>query len=202
MSTPTLAAATAPGDNPQVSVAADTLISEIERYLAARVRTTAHPLVTKSTDELVAEALAELAALPVPPAEAAPVLRPPAKVLRRLPDWALSLPLVRAWHGGGRAITAAENLELAALVIERFGWTQDTQRGTDGGRCILGAQWALHRLGYGDVHTLRLASGYLQNTLGTQAGSYEAWNDHPARTREQVLALVRAAAAAARRDGR
>ncbi|MFJ5547021.1 hypothetical protein [Streptomyces sp. NPDC093225] len=194
---------TAPASRPldlELAPAAEVLVAEIERYLSARTRTTAHPLVTKTTQELVAEALAELPAGPCP--HAAPQLRPPAPILRRLPNWALSLPLLRAWHGGGRAITAAENLELVALVIATFGWAQDTQRGRDGGRCILGAQWALHRLGYGDVHTLRAASGYLQNTLGTEAGSYEAWNDHPARTREQVLALVRAAAATARRDGR
>ncbi|MDX3536188.1 hypothetical protein PV721_17770 [Streptomyces sp. MB09-01] len=198
MSTRTLPSATPHLDD--LDVTADVLVGEIERYLAARVRT-AHPLVTKTTAELVAEALGELAASPAPVAAPAPQLRPPAALLRHLPDWCLSLPVVRAWHGGGRYLTAAESLELTALVIEAFGWARGSQRDHQGGRCIFGAQYALHRLGYGDVHTMRLASGYLQNTLGAEAGSYQVWNSHPDRTREQVLALVRAAAANARRDG-
>ncbi|MFD3700234.1 hypothetical protein ACFWUZ_29610 [Streptomyces sp. NPDC058646] len=198
MSTRTLPSATPHLDD--LDVTADVLVGEIERYLAARVRT-AHPLVTKTTAELVAEALGELAASPAPVAAPAPQVRPPAAILRHLPDWCLSLPVVRAWHGGGRYISAAESLELTALVIEAFGWARGSQRDQQGGRCIFGAQYALHRLGYGDVHTMRLASGYLQNTLGAEAGSYQVWNSHPDRTREQVLALVRAAAANARRDG-
>ncbi|MCX4720010.1 hypothetical protein OG818_30265 [Streptomyces virginiae] len=197
----TMPAPASPAPANSLSFVADVLVDEIERYLAARVRT-AHPLVTKTTAALVAEALGELAGPGVPVTQAAPQLRPPAAILRRLPDWCLYLPMLRTWHGGGRYITTAENLELVALVIETFGWARDTQRGPEGSRCILGAQYALHRLGYGDTHTLRAASGYIQNTLGTQAGSYEVWNGHPDRTREQVLALVRAAAASARQDGR
>ncbi|NWF27993.1 hypothetical protein HW130_17260 [Streptomyces sp. PKU-EA00015] len=184
-----------------LSIDADALVVEIERYLAARVRTTAHPLVTKTTNELVAEALAQLDTAPPPQGEQAPRLRPPARILRRLPDWALSLPLMRAWHGGGRIIPAAENLELVALLIERHGWSQGTQRDEKGRRCIIGAQYALHRLGYGDVHTLREASAHLQDALGPEAGSYVVWNDQPARTRDQVLQFVRTAAANARKAG-
>ncbi|MFF4265811.1 hypothetical protein [Streptomyces virginiae] len=195
---------TVPSATPQLdhlAFAVDVLVGEIERYLAARVRT-AHPLVTKSTAELVAESLGELTASPAPVAAPSTQLRPPAAILRHLPDWCLSLPVVRAWHGGGRYITAAESLELTALVIEAFGWARGSKRDQQGGRCIFGAQYALHRLGYGDVHTMRLASGYLQNALGAAAGSYQVWNSHPDRTREQVLALVRGAAANARRDCR
>jgi hypothetical protein len=184
-----------------ITVDADRLVAEIEQYLAASTRTTAHPLVTKTTSELVAEALAGLGSAPAP-AATAPQLMPPSAFLRRLPEWVLSLPLLRAWHGGGRPITAAEHLELTALVIERFGWTRGTERGTDGQRCLIGAQYALTRLGYGDVATLRTASEFLQDTLGHASGSYVVWNDHPARTRDQVLTLVRTAAATARKAGR
>lgn len=183
-----------------VPVDVDGLVVEIERYLAARARATAHPLVTKTTDELVAEALCQLDTAPAP-AEA-PRLTAPSALLRRFPDWALSLPLMRAWHGGGRFITAAEHLELTALVIERFGWSHKAERGDKGERCIIGAQFALFRLGYGDHQTMRLASTYLQQTLGVTAGSYVVWNSHPDQTRDQVLKLVRAAATAAREDGR
>ncbi|MFD5234879.1 hypothetical protein ACFWJ5_41660, partial [Streptomyces qaidamensis] len=53
--------ATAP-EAPALELSADLLVAEIEHYLAARVRTTAHPLVTKTTAELIAEALGTPAA--------------------------------------------------------------------------------------------------------------------------------------------
>lgn len=199
MTTATADRATRPSG---IAVDADRLVAEIEQYLAASTRATAHPLVTKTTNELVAEALAGLDTPPPAPAAAAPQLTPPSALLRRLPNWVLSLPVLRAWHGGGRPITAAEHLELTALVIERFGWTRGTERGSDGQRCLIGAQYALTRLGYGDVATLRTASEFLQDTLGYASGSYVVWNDHPDRTRDQVLTLVRTAAATARKAGR
>ncbi|RAJ41898.1 hypothetical protein K388_07506, partial [Streptomyces sp. KhCrAH-43] len=118
------------------------LVREIEQYLAARTRTTAHPLVTKTTQQLVAEALAD-----APVAAAVPL---PGRVLRMLPDWVLSIPAVRHRHGGARAVTVTEHLELTALVIERYGWAQNAHRTTGGRRCILGAQAVLYRLGWGD----------------------------------------------------
>ncbi|MEV5787587.1 hypothetical protein AB0L42_42550, partial [Streptomyces sp. NPDC052287] len=72
-------------------LSAETLISDIERYLAARVRTTAHPLVTKTTAELIAEALGTTAA---PAAAPAPALAEPSRLLRVLPDWVLSVPVL------------------------------------------------------------------------------------------------------------
>jgi hypothetical protein len=192
---------TAPARAPRAAEPAidvDGLVVEIERYLAARTRTTAHPLVTKTTQELIDEALRGLA--PAPAATGAPVLAPPPAWLRRLPDWALSIPLVRNRFGAGtRQITAAEHLELTALVIERWGWTQDADRDEDGGRCIRGAQYVLLRLGYGDADTLHRADAHLHQVLApTGGGSYVAWNDTPGRTKKQVLALLRTAAAGAR----
>lgn len=205
MSTRTLPGTRRPGDNPGLSPAdavnVDGLVVEIERYLAARTRTTAHPLVTKTTNELVSEALATLDAAPVPAptTSAAPRLAPPSALLRRLPDWVLSLPVLRSWHGGGRHITAAEHLELTALTIERFGWVQGRECDDQGRRCILGAQLALMRLGYGDLDTLHRATTYLCREAG---GSYEIWNDQEGRTRTEVLDLIRRAAATAREDAR
>ncbi|MFI1294342.1 hypothetical protein ACH4VM_39240 [Streptomyces sp. NPDC020792] len=188
--------ATAP-EAPTLELSADLLVAEIEHYLAARVRTTAHPLVTKTTAELIAEALGTPAAAPAP----APAFTEPPRLLRLLPDWVLSVPLVRQLHGGyGRTVTPAEHLELTALVIERYGWTQGTHRSRSGRRCILGAQAVLYRLGYGDDRTVAAAADHLQDALAARGihQPYHQWNDDPNRSRDQVLALVREAASAAR----
>ncbi|MEU1863261.1 DUF6197 family protein [Streptomyces gardneri] len=171
------------------------LVREIEQYLTARVRTTAHPLVTKTTAELVIEALGN-----APAPTAAPSLTAPARALRILPDWALNFPLLRQLHGGGRQISVAEHLELTALVIERYGWNRSSLRSASGRRCILGAQAVLFRLGYGDETTARTAGARLQLVLAARgiAEPYYRWNDAPHRTRTEVLALVRSAAANAR----
>lgn len=173
------------------------LVREIEQYLLARVRTTAHPLVTKTTAELVAEALGT-----APAAGAPPVLTAPARALRLLPDWVLAFPLLRQLHGGGRHIEVAEHLELTALVIERYGWAQGAVRSTSGRRCILGAQAVLFRLGYGDESTARAAGGRLQAVLARRGIThpFHHWNDASGRTQTEVLALVREAAAAARQE--
>lgn len=86
MTTATAARATRISD---IAVDADRLVAEIEQYLAASTRATAHPLVTKTTSELVAEALAGLDT-PQAPAAKAPQLTPPSALLRRLPEWVLS----------------------------------------------------------------------------------------------------------------
>ncbi|MFH8575727.1 DUF6197 family protein [Streptomyces zaomyceticus] len=173
------------------------LVREIEQYLTARVRTTAHPLVTKTTAELIDEALGTA---PAPPA--APVLTAPARALRILPDWVLNFPLLRQLHGGGRHISVAEHLELTALVIERYGWHRGALRSTSGRRCILGAQAVLFRLGYGDEHTALAAGHRLQAVLAARGISepYHRWNDAQGRTREEALVLVRTAAAHARQE--
>ncbi|MFE5619072.1 hypothetical protein [Streptomyces sp. NPDC056524] len=173
------------------------LVRDIELYLVARVRTTAHPLVTKTTAELVAEAVCTGAA-----AVAAPVLTAPPRALRLLPDWALAFPLLRQLHGAGRHIEVAQHLELTALVIERYGWAQGAARSTWGRRCILGAQAVLFRLGYGDESTACAAGTRLQNVLNSHGVTqpFHQWNDASGRTQTEVLALVREAAAAARRE--
>ncbi|WP_424921094.1 DUF6197 family protein [Streptomyces sp. wa13] len=174
-----------------VDVDAAQLVRDIEQYLAARTRTTAHPLVTKTTAELIAEALGTA---PAQTAAAAPEL--PGRALRLLPDWVLRFPLVRHRHGGARHVTVAEHLELTALVIERYGWAQNTHRTRSGRRCILGAQAVLFRLGIGDETTVAAAANQLQNVLRSRGctASYATWNDTPGRTEADVLALIRTAA--------
>ncbi|MFJ3366448.1 DUF6197 family protein [Streptomyces anthocyanicus] len=189
-----MSVATAPAA-PSLELSADLLVAEIEHYLAARTRTTAHPLVTKTTAELIAEALGTA------PAATAPAFTEPPRLLRLLPDWVLSVPLVRQLHGGyGRTVSPAEHLELTALVIERYGWTQRQHRSRSGRRCILGAQAVLYRLGYGDDATVAAAAGHLQAVLAARGirQPYHQWNDAPGRSRDEVLALVREAAARTR----
>ncbi|WP_328894004.1 DUF6197 family protein [Streptomyces sp. NBC_00236] len=175
---------------PLADVDAARLVRDIEQYLAARTPTTAHPLVTKTTQELVAEALGTAA-----PATA-PALELPGRVLRVLPDWVLRFPPVRRRHTAARAVTVAEHLELTALVIERYGWAQSTHRTRSGRRCILGAQAVLYRLGIGDETTVARAGQRMQAVLRARGCTlpYHRWNDMPDRTEADVLALIRTAA--------
>ncbi|MFI1867385.1 DUF6197 family protein [Streptomyces jumonjinensis] len=194
---------TATASSRTAETVATALVGEIERYLAAQPRpaATAHPLVTRTTDQLVAEALAHTP--PSATAAGAPALAVPARALRVLPDWALSVPLVRQLHGGyGRRLTPATHLTLTALVIERYGWSHGKLRTRSGRRCILGAQAVLYRLGYGDEQTVHQAAGHLQAVLAQRGihQHYATWNDAPGRTQIEVLALVRAAATRAETD--
>lgn len=178
------------------------LTDEIERYLAAR-RRTAHPLVTETTEELIRQALAELGTRPASdPAPTGPHL--PGGLWRILPDRLLSL------HPGRRGvavqrmrISTAEHLELTALLLERWGWskTPGHWRTPGGRRCILGAQAALFHLGYGTEDTAAAAGAHLNGVLRSRgiATAFPQWNDSPHVSRDQVLALVRDAATAARR---
>ncbi|MFD7980847.1 hypothetical protein [Streptomyces sp. NPDC059071] len=194
MAVQTLTAPAVP--TPEVADEAAFLVREIEQYLAARVRTTAHPLVTKTTTELIAEALGA--------APAAPVLTAPARALRILPDWVLNFPLLRQLHGAGRQISVAEHLELTALVIERYGWHRGALRTRSGRRCILGAQAVLYRLGYGDETTVQAAGARIQDALAARGITepYYRWNDAVGRTQAEVTALIRAAATNARQEAR
>lgn len=178
---------------------ASALIVEIEQYLADQVPTncprvrpqTAHPLITKTTAQLVAEALGASATA----ADPAPALQAPPAMLRHFPNWALTLPMVRnRFGGGGQHVTVAQHLDLTGAVIERWGWAQGCLR-TRNGICIEGAQFALLRLGYGNGDTLHAATNHLHQLLANAgAGSLTAWNDHPDRTQVQVLNLLNLAA--------
>ncbi|MCH6162018.1 DUF6197 family protein [Streptomyces marispadix] len=179
-----------------VDESAALLVGEIERYLAARARATtpptAHRLVTKSTQQLVDEALG---ALKRP--EPAPQLDGPARILRVLPDRAL-----KALRRRSRPVSVAEHLELTALVIKSYGWSHGTLRSRSGRRCIAGAQTVLHHLGYGDKNTIAAAGRALNAVLNErgQRGPYYEWNDRPGRRRDEVLDLLRTAASTAGRS--
>lgn len=177
------------------SLDAGRLVTEIEEYLAAQPRPTAHPLVSKTTQELVAEALGTT----LPGAMGAPSLRPPGRLVGVLPDW--MLPGLRQAHGAGRTVTVAEHLALTVLLIERHGWAQGRLKSWRGGRCILGAQTVLLRLGYGDDATAREAARRLQAVLTARGidQPYHEWNDHPDRTVDEALYLLRQAADRARK---
>ncbi|WP_232792706.1 DUF6197 family protein [Actinacidiphila yeochonensis] len=191
------------GDDLLDGLAAD-LVGDIERYLSARGRATAHPLVTATTDELVRTALAGLPAPARSRGRHHDVL--PGGIWRLLPDRLLVLHPGRHREAVQRLrITPAQHLELTALVLERWGWAQTPSgwRTPSGRRCILGAQAVLHHLGYGGQDTAITAGTYLQAVL-TQRGirqDYPHWNDQPHVSRDQALTLVREAAALARKAG-
>ncbi len=98
--------------------------------------------------------------------------------------------------GTRRAVTVAQHLELTALVLQRYGWTQRSLRTAGGRRCILGAQAVLYRLGYGDERTAEEAGRWIQGVLRRRGISspYWAWQDGPGRTEVEVLHLLREAA--------
>lgn len=175
-----------PADLP---VDAATLIRDIEQYLADQAPRTAHPLVTKTTAQLVAEALQAPA---VETGTAAPELVPPARWMRIIPDWALAITPARRLHGAGRDITVTQHLQLTALVIQQYGHHRGSLRSTTGRRCILGAQAVLYRLGYGDEHTAKAACQQIQNALRRRGihEPYHQWNDRSQRTMSDVLGLI------------
>lgn len=175
-----------------LTVDAATLIRDIEQYLAQQAPRTAHPLVTKTTDQLVAEALQQPAA---ETATAAPELTAPARWWRIIPDWALAITPARRLHGAGRPITVQQHLQLTALVIERYGHHRGGLRSRSGRRCILGAQAVLYRLGYGDEQTAIAAGQQLQNVLRRRGINepYHRWNDRPERCAGDALQLIREA---------
>jgi len=168
----------------------------VEAWLADPART-AHRLVSLPTAELVAQALA---GLPAAPASRPPAVGPiPGGVWRVLPARLLTLHPARHCEGVGRLrISVAEHLELTALVLGRWGWAQGRNRSRGGRRCILGAQYAVFRLGYGTEDTAIEAGRRIQDTLTTRGEHrpYPEWNDLPHTTREAALALVREAAGA------
>ncbi|MEE1813538.1 hypothetical protein PUR59_00535 [Streptomyces sp. SP18ES09] len=175
-----------------LTVDAATLIADIEAYLAQQAPKTAHPLVTKTTAQLVAEALA---APETGPDTGTPVLTAPRRLWRIVPDWALALTPARRLHGAGRQITVQQHLELTALVLQQYGHHRGGLRSRGGRRCILGAQAVLYQLGYGDEDTAVAAGRAMQNVLQRRGidDAYHRWNDRPGRTEGEVLQLIREA---------
>ncbi|WP_327290757.1 DUF6197 family protein [Streptomyces sp. NBC_01198] len=175
------------------------LVDQIEAWLTDPART-AHRLVTAPTADLVAEALADLT--PTTPTTAAGVILP-GGLWRILPDRLLFLHPARRGEGVARLrIPVADHLDLTAAVLEQWGWAQTGTRirTATGRRCILGAQYTVFRLGYG-THDTATTAGHHINALLRSRGinlPFPQWNDQPHIGREQALAVVRAAATAAR----
>jgi hypothetical protein len=159
---------------------------------------TAHRLVTLPTAQLVEQALGTTSAPEKAPA-ATPAL--PGGMWRVLPDRLLALHPARRGEVAARLrIPVARHLELTATVLERWGWartqTRHTAKRTVGGRrCIVGAQYAVHRLGYGTEHTASEAGRQIQGVLAGRGVSlpYPEWNELPTTTGPMALAIVRVA---------
>jgi hypothetical protein len=179
----------------------DQLIRQFEDYLAAQTPAdtltpapvlprTAHPLVTKTTAELVAEAIGHT------PSAATTDIVPPGRLVRLIPHALLRIPGVRRLHGGIRHITIEQHLALTALLIEQ-GWARNTYRTVGGRVCIQGAQRLLYTLGYGDHDLANQAAHRIQNVLTTRGirQPYPEWNDGPDRSQAEILKLIRTAAA-------
>jgi hypothetical protein len=174
---------------------ADELAAEAVAWLTDPTRT-AHPLVSATTVELVAQALGTV---PAPrSAPSAPAVLP-GGLWRILPDRLLALhPGSRGGDVARLRITTTEHLHLTALVLERWGWAKSGAhiRTSGGRRCILGAQYAVHRLGYGTQVTATEAGRRIQGALAARGEQrpYPQWNELPHVTRDQALAVVRQAA--------
>jgi hypothetical protein len=159
----------------------NTLVAEIEFWLRHR---TAHPLVSTPTAELVSQALQNVPA---------PALSAPSRAWKWLPDRTLRrLGKTRSQ----RHVSDRELIGLAAMVLEKYGWTGAGKTRTRSGcRCIAGAFRLLVDLGYGDMDTVRAAGERLDAALRAsgQRGPYYEWNDRPGRSPAQVKELLGAA---------
>lgn len=84
-------------------------------------------------------------------------------------------------------------LEAAADKIERNGWWQECDGGCDDGpssECLMLA------IRCDDMEKQRVADQAVLRALGvTKTGDAYAWNDAPERTKEEVIAMLRAVAA-------
>lgn len=168
----------------------EVLAAEAVAWLTAPDRT-AHRLVTVPTARLVEEALGTSALAPA----AVEAVRLPGRAWRVLPDRLLALRPHRR-----NPVTIRQHLALTALVLDQWGWAQTGTSGrartTSGRRCILGAQHAVHALGYGDRHDLVEAGRQIQGALARRGIrlAYDHWNELPGVTAADALALVHDAA--------
>ena len=165
------------------------LIEEIEAFLRSQIKRTAHPLVSKTTDELVREALNN-----IPQSKSTDPSPLPGSLWKILPDWMLSARrMVRS--NVVFELNPKEHIRLTIAVIERWGWTQGSTRSKSGRRCIAGSQLLLLRLGYGTEQTMKNAGKLIQEVLYARGVSepYWLWNEHPRRTRNEVLGLLKEA---------
>lgn len=147
----------------------------------------ARQLLTRTVDELVAEAFRSL-----PAHGARPVLdiRLPGPFARVLPDWA-HRTRVDLSH------LPSAQLAVAAEILRKWGWQNKPHHLRDrrGRRCICGAICTTVALGVGGVDAAHQAAGYVLAEL--RARNWQAligdWNQNVCRTPEQAIDLVEAA---------
>lgn len=175
-----------------------TLVEQVEAFLASQPASeiaapasplTAHPLVSLTTEQLVAQSQSAT------PSAQAPSLSAPPRWTRWLPEslWRL-VGTVRP----RREVSVSEYLSLLVLVLERHGWDGSGRgRSVDGCRCIAWSQRLLATLGYGSAETADAASRAIQGVLHRRGVTvpYWEWNDVPGRRRSEVLGLIREAGA-------
>lgn len=157
---------------------------------------TARTLLTRTVDELVAEALAAV------PADML-VERPlPGRLGAMLPD------RLHAWRRIGQPdCKPSVQLGVAAQVLREWGWQNTPYRLRDarGARCVCGAILAAERLGYGSRDTTdtsaALVLAHLRRHEGW-TGLIGPWNRQPGRTAEQAIGLLGAVANRAAQAGR
>jgi hypothetical protein len=151
-------------------------------------------LLTATTDELVATAIAQIP--PPPPAE-----RPlPGRIGAILPD------RLHAWRRIGQPdIRPSTQLAYAHRVLAEWGWQNQPYRLRDarGARCICGAILTAHRLGYGSAATTHRSAAWVLTELRAQGwtGLIGPWNRAPGRTAPQALDLIAYAARRAAHNG-
>jgi len=88
-------------------------------------------------------------------------------------------------------MTVAETLNAAADYLEQHGWCQGQMFGPDDSVCAVGAIAEVTRADTDYDHyseALEVAMSYVGG------GPVSQWNDAPGRTKEDVIAMLRAAA--------
>lgn len=95
---------------------------------------------------------------------------------------------------------AKQALAAAADLIEQKGWLQGSYGSDRIGYCILGAinavtdSWSSDEGFATDMAACELLDDILERAHGEGSGTVAIWNDHPGRTKDEVLQLLRHAA--------
>ncbi|WP_241778911.1 hypothetical protein [Streptomyces sp. AcH 505] len=154
------------------------------------------PLRTKTTQQLVDEALATLpayAAAPDTPSWGHRFLPAPVRgLLADLGMWQDPTPQPPSTH-----------LLQVLAVLHRYGWCQSLDVTVTGRLCVRGAQNLLQKTGHVTPHARDKAVDYMQEVLA-DAGirmQFFAWNDLPDQQFSAVETLIKESAVKARRNG-
>ncbi|MFG2532728.1 hypothetical protein [Streptomyces sp. NPDC048516] len=151
------------------------------------------PLPSKSTRQLVDEALRGLPTAPEAPSWGHRLL--PATVRGLLADL--------GWWQDPTPQKPSAHLDQTLAVLRRYGWCQSLDTSPTGRLCIRGAQQLLEKTGHVTPQARDRATHYMQQTLA-QAGvrmQFFAWNDLPDQQFPAVQTLLETAARTARQNG-